>query len=172
MLLWAMDEAPVTDPQSLVLLQALAECASEDGTGAYPSQSTLARRGRCSLSTVGRYLAAMERDGIIRRGDQELTRKYPANRRPVVWDLCIGAVDNVTSQSDWAVKSDGLPSQNRSSDPSLVTDKPKSNQEINPDVKRRSIPISPLLASLRAEQPLPAPECGHGLKPWRCPQCT
>lgn len=176
MMVWVMDDAPITDPVDLALLLALAEQAHEDGTGAYPSHATLARRGRCSVSTVQRHLAGMEEAGVIRRGDQTLAERFPPNRRPVVWDLCITLstpVDNLAGQNDRPVKSAGLTGQIGASGRSLVTDKPNTNQEINQGAYRAQQNPStggqpPTLAALRAAE---RDVCEHGALPRRCAFC-
>lgn len=84
---WAMNRAPVTDPGQKLVLLALAELAADDGTGAWPSQDSLAVKALCSVRTVRRHLAALEHAGLIRRGDQRCVDHLPANRRPVVYDL-------------------------------------------------------------------------------------
>lgn len=175
-MVWVLDDAPVTDAQSLAVLLALAEQAHEDGTGAYPSHATLARRGRCSVSTVQRRLAELEEAGLIRRGDQSIVSRFPANRRPIVWDLCITLstpVDRLTGQDDWPVKSEGLPGQIGGSGRSAVTDKPNTNQEINRGAPRPTRDLStggfpPSPTALRAAE---LEACEHGAPPGRCALC-
>jgi DNA-binding transcriptional MocR family regulator len=175
-IVWVLDEAPVNDAQSLAVLFALAEQAHEDGTGAYPSHATLARRGRCSVSTVQRRLAELEAAGLIRRGDQTIVSRFPPNRRPVVWDLCINLstpVDNLTGQVDRPVKSEGLAGQIGASDRSLLTDKPNTNQEMNQRATRASRDLStqgfpPSPTALRAAE---LAACDHGAPPGRCALC-
>ncbi|UAK38351.1 winged helix-turn-helix domain-containing protein [Gordonia bronchialis] len=88
-MLWAMEEAPVADPTSAMVVMALAERANPDGTAAYPTQREIAARARVSLATVKRRLLALEREGVIRRGNQALVDHIPQAVRPVVWDLVI-----------------------------------------------------------------------------------
>lgn len=88
-ILWALEDAPVDDPASALILVALADRASDDGTAAFPSHEWLAQRGRCSKSTVKRRLGRLESAGVIERGDQALleSSRIPSDRRPVVWNL-------------------------------------------------------------------------------------
>ncbi len=73
------------------ILLALADHADPHGR-AWPSQRTLAERGRCSVRTVQRHLNAMEKRGLIRRGDQRLVAHLRGHSRPIVWDLAPAAV--------------------------------------------------------------------------------
>lgn len=88
---WAMNEAPVTTPAEFAVLVCMADRARKDGTGAWESQATLARKSRCGARTVRLVLRNMEEAGVIRRGDQSETDHLPANRRTVVWDLNLDA---------------------------------------------------------------------------------
>lgn len=86
-LVWALKEAPVTDPVSHLVLLVLADTAHDDGTNARPSQTTIARIARVSVRTVGYKLKLLEEQGLIRRGDQQQVAHLHAGRRPTVWDL-------------------------------------------------------------------------------------
>lgn len=86
-MIWVMEDAPVDNPAELVVLYALADRASDSGEAAFPSQSWIAERARCSERTVRRRLQDLEEKGLIRRGDHRLVEHYRADRRPVVWDL-------------------------------------------------------------------------------------
>lgn len=86
---WALEHAPVTDPTQVIILIALADRATDDGTGAWPSANWIADRARCSTRTVRRHLASMENAGVIRRGDQRSVAHLRIDRRPVVWDLAM-----------------------------------------------------------------------------------
>ena len=100
-MLWALEDAPVDDPASALILVALADRADDEGRDAYPARAWLARRGRCSVSTVARRLKRLEELGLIRRGDQTIldVRKVPTDRRPVVWDLCMDAGGGVSTST-------------------------------------------------------------------------
>lgn len=84
---WALQWAPVENAQEHVLLIALADRADEYGRAAWPYQEDLAARGRCSIRTVRRHLTAMEKRGLIVRGDQRLVAHFRPDQRPIVWDL-------------------------------------------------------------------------------------
>jgi len=86
---WALGQAPVENAQEHVLLIALADCSNGYGKAAWPSVRWLARRGRCSVRTVQRHLKALEKRGLIRRGDARMVAHLPADRRPTVWDLAL-----------------------------------------------------------------------------------
>jgi len=91
-MLWALEHAPVQNPARLVVLLALADRASDDGTAAWPTVAWLAQRARCSERSVQRYLQALqEEDGVIRPGDQELVSHIRRDRRQRVWDLVMDA---------------------------------------------------------------------------------
>jgi hypothetical protein len=89
---WALEQAPVDDPTEALLLVALADRAGDDGRGAWPSQQWLAERVRVNDRSIRRLLHSVEGRGIIERGDQRLVEHLPADRRPVVWNLCLNRV--------------------------------------------------------------------------------
>ena len=87
---WALRDAPVGgDTTKRMLLMALGEYADPAGRGARPSARTLAVLMHKDVRTVRRQLAALERAGVIRRGDQRLVSHIRPDRRPVVWDLAM-----------------------------------------------------------------------------------
>lgn len=88
---WALSRK-LTGPlpaETRLVLVALAEHANPDGEGAWPGVARLADTIGVSERTVRRQLAHLEGLGLIRRGDQRHVDHYPANRRPVVYDLDI-----------------------------------------------------------------------------------
>jgi DNA-binding Lrp family transcriptional regulator len=91
---WALHSAPVDDATQLLVLYALADRASDDGTAAWPGQTRIAEMARCSPRTVRRHLLELEEQGLIRRGDQRLVEHLRADQRPVVWDLDLTAGQN------------------------------------------------------------------------------
>jgi hypothetical protein len=172
---WALRYAPTTDAEATLILLGLANHAHHDGTASWPGQATLARYARVSERTVRRRLVEMESAGVIIRGDQQMVAHVPANRRPVVWDIP-GVIHNQGGQPDrpTEVRGDRIDNQggqDRGLGRSLVADKPSLEPSEKPslEAKIRFAPIDPLLASLRAEVPMPAPVCAHGMKPWKCP---
>lgn len=88
-MLWVMEEAPIDSPAEGMILYALADRASDDGTAAWPSQQWIADRACCSKRTVIRHLQAMEDRGLIRRGDQRHVAHIRFDKRPIVWDLAL-----------------------------------------------------------------------------------
>lgn len=93
-MLWVMEEAPVKNQGELAVLYALADRAADDGSSAFPSQSWIAQRARCTTRTVRNHLQALEGRGVIERGDQNLVAHFSADRRPVVWDIRIDGGKN------------------------------------------------------------------------------
>lgn len=119
---WVLYEAEIDDHGDFRLLTALADRASDDGTGAYPSVEELAKRMRRSARSVQRGLRKLMAEGWIRLGDQELVAHYRADHRPVVYDVVMNGVrgDTYVTPSP----SDGATSH--------VTPSPTS--EVTPDV--------------------------------------
>ncbi|MFY9190196.1 MAG: helix-turn-helix domain-containing protein [Lawsonella sp.] len=93
-LVWVINDAPVEKQSHLCILMALADTADDSGRNSWPSVETLARKSRCSQRTVHRHLKDMEKEGFIRRGNQEIVAKIPVNRRPIVWDICMPSTPN------------------------------------------------------------------------------
>lgn len=93
-LTWAINDAPVPDPVSHLILIVLADYAHDDGTRAFPSQAKIAHKISASVRTVGYRLRKLEALGLIRRGDQSFVEQYRADRRPTVWDLNLRKVRN------------------------------------------------------------------------------
>lgn len=63
---WVWEHAPVKSGELVVLLK-LADCAHDDGSGAYPSQAELAEKSRMSERQVRNCLTALEGLGLIER---------------------------------------------------------------------------------------------------------
>lgn len=99
-MVWALKKARVADALHHIVLISLADHANPDGTSAWPSRATLADDARCSVRTVQRALNALESEGFIRRGDQQLVEHFPANRRPIVWDVIMTTSDQGVSRGD------------------------------------------------------------------------
>lgn len=93
---WALREAPAPTPTARLVLIALADRCGRDGRSAWPSIETLALEAHTSESTVWRTLSAMEKAGVIARGDQMLAthdehgQYLPPQYRPIVWVLNMG----------------------------------------------------------------------------------
>ncbi|MBF4603730.1 helix-turn-helix domain-containing protein [Curtobacterium sp. VKM Ac-2884] len=112
MITWVLYEAPVTTQSHLLVLLALADRAHDDGTAAYPSREWIGERARCSVRSVASHLRALEENGLIRKGDQELVAHFRADRRPVVYDVvmtagksCTPSVNDVQSDASRGARS-------------------------------------------------------------------
>lgn len=130
---WVLYQAEVDDHGDFRLLVALADRASDDGTGAFPSVDFLAKRMRRTPRSVQRGLRKLMEDGWIRLGDQQLVAHYRADRRPTVYDLVMdrtrGDAD-VTPPLNGATPSVTPPNSNEAT--SYVT--PLHPHEVTPDV--------------------------------------
>lgn len=63
---WVWENAPVKSGELVVLL-ALADCAHDDGTGAYPSRESLAVKSRMTARQVGNCTRSLTEKGLIRK---------------------------------------------------------------------------------------------------------
>ncbi|MGC5381235.1 helix-turn-helix domain-containing protein [Micromonospora sp. DT68] len=61
---WVWDNSPVGGTERLVLL-AIADCAADDGSNAWPSIATLARKTRVDSRTVQRVIRRLADDGHL-----------------------------------------------------------------------------------------------------------
>ncbi len=86
-MLWALHDAPCTDPIDKLVLLALADYAGDDGKDVYPSVQTIADTVPCDRVTVQRHLRRLEKAGLQLRGDQQAASHLRADRRPAVYDL-------------------------------------------------------------------------------------
>jgi hypothetical protein len=91
-IVWALNDAPVNNPTTKLVLIALANHARPDGTTAFPSVKTICRYTCLSERSVRSHLDKLEKDGIIRRCDQRVVAAYidRPDRRPVGYDLMLG----------------------------------------------------------------------------------
>lgn len=86
---WVLDEAPVPTEQFPTLMAIAANC-DEHGRGSRQSKKTIAARTGKSPQQVGRDIASLLEDGLIKEGDQSLAAHLPAGQRPVVYDVVLG----------------------------------------------------------------------------------
>lgn len=88
---WALNDAPVDNPTSKLVLIALANHARPDGSSSFPSVARLCRYTCLSERSVRLHLAGLEQQGIIERCDQRIVAAYidRPDRRPVGYNLCI-----------------------------------------------------------------------------------
>lgn len=117
-MIWVMEHAPINSPAEGMVLYALADRASDDGTAAWPSMQWIADRACCSRQTVRRHLRAMEERGLIRRGDQNLVSHLRHDKRPVVWDLDLGLdrlagyqIDTPSTGAGYQIEPSGVSNQ-------------------------------------------------------------
>ncbi|HEX7352514.1 helix-turn-helix domain-containing protein [Brachybacterium sp.] len=89
-MVWALKHAPVSDPLAHLVLIGLADHAGPDGREARPSQKRLAEYVNVTDRTIRTKLRLLEEEGLIRPGDDQLVAHLRADRRPLVWDLCMG----------------------------------------------------------------------------------
>ncbi|WP_157635556.1 helix-turn-helix domain-containing protein [Nostocoides japonicum] len=75
----------------LVLIALAKHTPRADGSGAYPSQETLAEAIATTPRAVRRGLVVLLERSLIKRGDQGLVDHLPGNKRPVVYDLAVAA---------------------------------------------------------------------------------
>ncbi|OZG60736.1 MULTISPECIES: helix-turn-helix domain-containing protein [Bifidobacterium] len=102
---WALREAPCPTATSRLVLIALADRCQPDGRSAWPSIKTLMLEAHTSEASVRRALRDLEKAGVIRRGNQELSRwdergnPVQAQYRPIVWECCMGvALEQVSEK--------------------------------------------------------------------------
>lgn len=105
----------------------LADYAHDDGRYSFPSVDTLVVKSGQGRTTIKRHLRQLELDGYIVRGDQSVTRRFPTNRRPVVWDC------NLTRGQG------GRDLRNRSAAKALSTGYPQADGAGGPDRTPKSV---------------------------------
>ena len=90
---WALSLPVQTlkDSSARHVLLCLANYAGSNGTGAFPSASTLAQDTGLSERTVRYKLDDLEKSGLIQKGNQAIAAVHidRHDRRPVVYDLQI-----------------------------------------------------------------------------------
>lgn len=94
---WALEQQVVTDATTRHVLLCLANYADKDGRGSFPSASSLSEDTGLSERTVRYKLDALEKLGVIRRGNQAIAAAYidRPDRRPVVYDIVMSRVHMV-----------------------------------------------------------------------------
>lgn len=95
-MVWAMD-LPLERLESATarhVLLVLANYADQEGRHAFPSVSTIARQTGLTVRSIRQTIAGLIEGGIIRPGNQAIVAAHidRADRRPVVYDLCITGV--------------------------------------------------------------------------------
>lgn len=94
---WAMRQELVTAATARHVLLVLGNFADHEGRNAFPSASTLARVTGLTERGIRLTLARLQKLGAIRLGNQAIVAAHidRADRRPVVYDLCITGVNAV-----------------------------------------------------------------------------
>lgn len=94
---WAIEQQQVTGATARHVLLVLANYADHEGRCAFPSAATLARNTGLTERGVRMKLAELQKLGAIRLGNQAIVAAHidRADRRPVVYDLCITGVNPV-----------------------------------------------------------------------------
>jgi hypothetical protein len=89
---WALNHAPVNESSAAFVLVGLANHASPDGRGAFPSVARLVSYTRLSERTVREQLDVLEAAGIIAPCDPEIVAAWikRGDKRPQGWDLNMG----------------------------------------------------------------------------------
>lgn len=93
---WVLHDAPGLPPQCFGVLMGLAAHADGRGAASYPGVPLLARYARKSERQVRYDLERLTGLGLIRPGDQSLASWLPACRRPVVYDLAVTQVRDLS----------------------------------------------------------------------------
>lgn len=99
---WVLDNAAVKEHSDLIVLLVLADHAHEDGTHAYPSVRTIARRGRLARSTVQRSLRRLEGTGEIEAAGR-------LGSGTVIWRLPRAAACGPPAHAETATSAPGGP---------------------------------------------------------------
>ena len=94
---WAIEQQQVTGATARHVLLVLANYADHEGRCAFPSATTLARNTGLTERGVRLKLAELQKLGAIKLGNQAIVAAHidRADRRPVVYDLCITGVNPV-----------------------------------------------------------------------------
>lgn len=125
---WAIEQQLVTAATARHVLLVLANYADHEGRHAFPSAATIARNTGLTERGVRLTLAKLQKLGAITPGNQAIVAAHidRADRRPVVYDLCITGVNAVhpvrtggTSRRH-GVNLDAARGEHRSPKPSLI----------------------------------------------------
>jgi len=94
---WAMRQQEVTAATARHVLLVLANYADHEGRNAFPAASTLAKATGLTERGIRLTLAKLQKLGAIKLGNQAIVAAHidRADRRPVVYDLCITGVNVV-----------------------------------------------------------------------------
>jgi hypothetical protein len=136
---WVYNATHITDPQARLVLYAMAEHASADGSRCFPSITTIAKATSLSERTIRAKLRWLEENGHIQRGDERFAAiLFPrADRRPRTYNLVMSEGQlSPAVETGGKSRSDGgqitLPRG------ATAAPKPSTNQKLQPGT-----PISP-----------------------------
>jgi len=118
---WALHEAPVTNKADLLVLIALCDHAHDDGDGAYPSISRIAKIARLSTRGTHKALRSLEAANLIRG-----TRR-PG--RPTVYRVALTPASGAGVQTV----------QGCTADTGVCTSRPKPLHAVHPNRKEPSL---------------------------------
>lgn len=121
---WALRDAPGVPAHAVAVLFGLANHADPRGRGAYPSQPTLAGYARKKVRQVRRDIEALEELGLIRRGNQAYVAFLPPDKRPVVWDLAMERIAELTALETGGHQRPGGRGRPAVDDRAVVEDRP------------------------------------------------
>jgi hypothetical protein len=135
---WVLEHSPVSVSGQRLVLLALADAAREDGTGAWPSQESIARMSRLSERQVRNCLKALEEGGhIVRQGVSQ--------KGTVVWKLIMEGGSplpgEISSGAEISVARSGSPLPTNRPNPSLTSSPPKAPSSKKTIIEPQDEPI-------------------------------
>lgn len=127
---WVLKYSPVEDARELLVLVVLAECAHDDGHGAYPSIDTIAKRARTSRRKVQYVLRDLEAADRIRD-----TGKTP--KGTTIWQVLMDRGDDYHA-ANWAAepvtrKGDARRAPVHAGAPEPPIEPPTTERQLEPD---------------------------------------
>ena len=111
--LWALDEAPLTNPTSVLVLVALADEADDEGGSCYPSLRRIADRARVSTNTARDHIRKLEEAGLIEVERPERQGRGQHNRYRLLMTERVQYSDPSTSGEGERVQSGAEKGQER-----------------------------------------------------------
>lgn len=149
-------DADISTAEKMVLL-IIADHANDDGTNAWPSVATIARKASMSERSVQRHIKSLESAGLLRVEQQAGgNAKMRNDRRPNRYDLIISALHEVTTRT---VESDGVTDETSRGDKQSATGCQMEHDGVTPVSPNPSIEpsIEPSRNSLHHPQMLDVP---------------
>jgi hypothetical protein len=136
---WVLEHSPVSVSGQRLVLLALADAAREDGTGAWPSQESLARMSRLSERQVRNCLKVLEEAGhIVRTGVSQ--------KGTVVWNIVMQGGsplpgENISGGGSSLPPRSGSPLPTNRPNPSLTSSPPKAPSSAKKIIEPQDEPI-------------------------------